>query len=277
VTRGQGVISFAASALLALTGCRSDAAQQQTGKVRIMSMNPCIDAILVRVTEPGEIVSISHYSHDPAATSIPLALAKRFPTNDGTAEEVVAAQPTVVLLGLHGDPATERAIRAAGVKAMAVGVPSTISESLDQIRAVARIAGHPARGEALVGRIEEALNRAKAEPGTRPIDALIRQGQGLVPGKGTLADELLTRTGFRNKSADYGLAMWDVLPLEPLMARPPRLLLMDMSVARTRRAALSSVRQMRVADFPERLLRCAGPNLIDAAARLAQIRREVRS
>ena len=260
--------------IVALAGCGQHATRQATGAIRIMSMNPCIDAILVRVADPGEIVSISHDSHDPAATSIPLDVANRFPANAGTAEEVVAAQPSMVLLGSHGDPATEKAIRAASVRMVAVGVPSTISESLDQIRGIARIAGHPERGAALVARIETALDAAKPGPGTTPVDALIRQGQGLVPGKGTLADDLLTRTGFRNKSPDFGLAMWDMLPLEPLMAHPPRLLLTDVSRTREQPAALSSVRQMRIADFPERLLRCAGPNLTDAAARLKRIRQK---
>src|SRR3546814_15645635 len=43
----------------------------------------------------------------------------------------------------------------------------------------------------------------------------------MVPGAGTLADELLRRTGFRNMSSAYGLQQWDVLSLEYLLARPP--------------------------------------------------------
>jgi iron complex transport system substrate-binding protein len=264
---------------LALAACGPHATRAPAkGGVRIMSMNPCIDAILVRVADPGEIVSISHYSHDPAATSIPIGLAMRFPANSGTAEEVVATQPSVVLLGLHGDPATQAAIRAAGVKAVAVGVPATVAESLDQVMAVARIAGHPERGKALVAAIETALAEARPDPDAKPVDALIRQGSGLVPGKGTLADELLSRTGFRNMSEDYGLAMWDMLPLEPLVARPPRLVLMDRAEERARLGLLGRIATLKLVDFPERLLRCAGPNLIDAVRRLAEIRRaEARS
>ena len=260
---------------LSLAACGEQVVTQaKRGPVRIMSMNPCIDAILVRVADPGEIASISHYSHDPAATSIPIAQAMRFPSNAGTAEEVVATQPGIVLLGAHGDPATQAAIRAAGVEVVSVGVPATIAESLDQVRTVARVAGHPERGEALAREIEAALTSAKPGAGARPVDALIRQGSGLVPGTGTLADELLRRTGFRNMSADYGLAMWDVLPLEPLIAKPPQLLLMDMTEHRGPPGLLAKVPNMRIADFSEHLLQCAGPNLIDAARRLAAIRKQ---
>jgi iron complex transport system substrate-binding protein len=107
---------------------------------------------------------------------------------------------------------------------------------------------------------------------------LLWQGGGLVPGTGTLADELLTRTGFHNLGADYGLAMWDVLPLEPLVARPPRLILTDMKARAAGRGrglgspVLDKVPGLKLADFPEQLLQCAGPNLMDAAARLKRIR-----
>ncbi len=240
---------------------------------RIMSMDPCVDAILVRVADPGQVVSISHYSHDPAATSMPPALARRFRANVGTAEEVVAARPDVVLLSPYFSPATRAAIHAAGVRVEIVGVPASIAESLDQIRAIGRIAGHAGRGDALVAQIEAALARAAPATPAPPIPALIRQSGALVPGAGTLADELLAHTGFRNMSADYGLAAWDILPLEPLIARPPALLLTDLSRPRDRPAALMRVTQMRVEPFSDRLLQCAGPNLVEAARRLAAIRR----
>lgn len=238
-----------------------------------MSMNPCIDAILVQVADPAQIVSISHYSHDPAATSTPLAVARRFPANDDTAEEVVALRPDLVLLGPHVAPATQAAIRSVGVRIESVGVPNSIAESRAQIVQIARAVGHVKRGRALVARIDAALAAARPPAGEAPISALIRTAGGLVPGTGTLADELLRETGFANMSAAYGLAMWDILPLEPLVARPPHLLLTDLSVQHRQPPLLAKLPGLSVADFPDRLLQCAGPNLIDAAQRLAAIRR----
>ncbi len=239
---------------------------------RIMSLNPCIDAILVAVADPSQIVSISHYSHDPAASSLPIALARRFPANYETAEEVIAARPGLVLLGAHVAPATQRAIAGVGVRIESVGVPASIAESREQVMQIARAVGHEARGAALVARIDAALAAAAPPPGARPIPALIRMGGGLVPGEGTLAAELLDRTGFRNMSAYYGLAMWDILPLEPMIARPPAVLLTNRGGSGGEGGALAAVPRMRVADFPDRLLQCAGPNLIPAAGQLARIR-----
>jgi iron complex transport system substrate-binding protein len=237
-----------------------------------MSLNPCIDAILVEVADSPQIVSISHYSHDPRATSIPLAVALRYPANAETAEEVIALRPDLVLLGSHIAPATQRAIGNVGIRIEKVDVPATIEESRQQVLRVARAVGHEARGKALVARIDAAL--AQPPAGATPVPALIRMAGGLVPGRGTLADELLTVTGLRNASAGYGLALWDILPLEPLIARPPRLLLTDQSKSGQQSALLGRVPGLRMADFPDRMLQCAGPNLIAASRRLAQIRRE---
>jgi iron complex transport system substrate-binding protein len=74
--------------------------------------------------------------------------------------------------------------------------------------------------------------------------------------------------------------MWDILPLEPMIARPPRLVLTDIQAGRTGggrglgHPVLAKVPGLRLADFPERLLQCAGPNLIEAATRLHHIRGE---
>jgi len=107
---------------------------------------------------------------------------------------------------------------------------------------------------------------------------LIWQSGGLVPGSGTLPDELLRRGGFRNMSAAYGLKKWDVLPLEYLIAKPPRVLL-STAAAETGEDRVTShpavrrlAQHIAVAPYPTRLMNCGGPTIIDAMARLRQVR-----
>jgi len=247
---------------------------------RLVSINPCVDAVLMEVADPDQIAGISHYSQDPQATSIPIALANRFKATSGTAEEVVALRPDKVLTGPHVAPSTIQALQRMKINLQEYTVPQTVAESEAQVRDIARIAGHPERGEALARRIAAAVAAARPAGG-KPIPALIWEGEGLVPGAGTLADDLLTRTGFVNQSAAYGLQQWDVLPLEYLIAKPPRVVF---SVAAaegradrmTSHPALARLRRFTtIAPYPERLLHCAGPTLIDAARRLAEVRREV--
>jgi iron complex transport system substrate-binding protein len=244
---------------------------------RIVSINPCIDAVLVEVAEPRQILAISHYSQDARATSIPLATARRFAATSGTAEEVVALRPDIVLAGAHVSPSTLAALKRLKVPVQTFTVPASIAESVAQVRAIAAAAGHPERGEALVRRIEQAARRAQRVAGTAgaPVPALIWQGSGLVPGENTLADELLRVAGFRNMSAQYGLKRWDVLPLEYLVANPPRVLLSD-AAAGDRVTGHRVLRRfdgkILRAQFDERLLSCAGPVIVRALDRLSQVR-----
>ncbi len=241
-------------------------------------MNPCIDAILMQVARPQQIAAISHYSQDASATSITLAQAMRFKTTSGTAEEVIALNPDLVIAGAHVALPTVHALQRMGIRLVQTRVADSVQQSRAQIMQVAEAVGAPQRGRQLIARIDAALARA-TPTNAKPISAVIWQGEGMVPGAGTLADELLRRTGFRNMSRQYGLQQWDLLPLELLLAQPPQVLLTVHGTGqKTDRLLAHPVLQrlndrVTTAAFPMRLLQCAGPTIIDAVARLAEVRR----
>ena len=247
---------------------------------RIASINPCVDAILVRVADPEQIVGISHYSQNAKATSIPLDVASRFHATSGTAEEIVVLQPDLVMSGPHVSPSTILALERMKIRIVKFRVAESVDESLAQVRAIAAAVGHPRRGELLAAQIEQAVAHARVSDG-KSYSALIWQGGGMVPGKGTLADELLRLAGFKNMSAEYGLKKWDVLPLEYLLNQPPDLVLsLSRDEATSDRmlghpAVRELAREVVFRTYPFRLLSCAGPNIIEATTRLADIRREL--
>jgi iron complex transport system substrate-binding protein len=263
-------------ALAALAGCAEPRPPAASVALRVVSINPCVDAVLLEVADPSQIVAVSHYSHDPRAASVPVEWARRFPATSGTAEEVVALSPDVVIAGGHVAPSTAHALRRLGIKLVQIGVPASIEESAAQVRTIAAVAGQQARGERLAARIEAA--GALRSGNDEPIPALIWQGGGLVPGTRTLAGDMLARAGFRNMSADYGLDDWDILPLERLVAAPPRVLLTvggedargDRRLAHPVLAPLA--KHMMRADYPVRLMHCGGPTIIEAMARLRAVR-----
>ena len=95
------------------------------------------------------------------------------------------------------DPATRTALERMGMRVETVGIASTVADSEAQVRALARIAGHPERGEALVARIEVSLVPTRGPP----VEAALWQAGGIVPGKDTLVGELMTRAGFASYSS----------------------------------------------------------------------------
>ncbi|HVR92107.1 MAG TPA: ABC transporter substrate-binding protein [Novosphingobium sp.] len=268
--------------MLALGACSAPPPQEAPRPhPTIVSFNPCTDAILAEVAEPGQLLAISHYSQSASSSSMDLATARRFRSVSGTVEEVLALHPDVVVAGNFMSPATVGAMDGLGMRLEQLPIASTVADSEAQIRTLARLAGHPDRGAALIARIEAALAQAVPPPGTRPITTVVWQSGGMVPGDGTLIAELLRRTGFANFAAARGLGQADVLPLEAMLADPPALILAtgdaraneDRLLAHPALAALKSTRRERLAPA---LLWCGGPTIIRAVERLAEVRRALR-
>jgi iron complex transport system substrate-binding protein len=259
---------------LALAGCAAPERAPGTGG-GIVSTNPCADAILIDLVPAGRIAAISHYSQDPGASSIPLDVSRRFRSTAGTAEEVIALRPDLVLTSSFTPASTRNAYARAGLKTLVLDSPTTIDASKAQIAQVAAAVGAGARGKALIARIDRAVAEAAPQGPDRPPALLFIAGD-LASGSGNLLDELLHRSGFRNAAADYGLAFTGTIPIETIAAHPPRVILApDTSrTALLRRRVLDATgARVTEAAFPRNLVNCGGPTIIPAIGRLAEIRR----
>ena len=250
---------------------------------RVISLNPCLDTVLVHVADRSQIAALSHYARDPRQSSI-AAVALSYPITYESAEEVIALRPDVILTAAHSSPATRAALKRLGIRAELFKVPNSWVENQAQIRRIAEVVGHPDRGEALIARIETALLKNAPRPGTRPITALVFQPNGFAAGHGTLVDEMMRRAGFVNVAERYGLKKWGNVSLERLLDDPPEVLLAGQAEPNAptfaerilNHPALASIAPRMIrAVFPERLLYCGGPVLIDTAAALATARRHV--
>lgn len=270
------------AALAALGGCTSAAAPQPflPDRPTIVSLNPCTDSVLAEVADPAQVLAISHYSKNPRSSSMDAAVAARFPATGGTAEEVAALKPDLVIAGTFLAPATRAALARMGIRVATVGIASSVDESLAQVREVAALAGHPQRGEQVARRIERALAAAALPAGAAPIPAVMWQSGGIVPGENSLVGDMMRRTGFSSHSAARGLKQADHLPLERMLADPPSVIFAagfpDSAEDRMlSHPALGALAGTRYARFDPALLYCGGPTLAHAAARLAQVRAEV--
>lgn len=272
---------------LMLAGCTAAPAreaaprQTQTALPTIVSLNPCTDAILAEVADPAQLLAISHYSQDPAGSSMDLAKARQFRTTGGSVEEVLALRPDLVVDGNFTPPATRAALARLGLKLEQLPIAATVPESLAQVRRLAALAGHPERGEALAQQIIAALAASKAPPGP-PLSAIVWQGGGIVAGEGTLITTLLTHTGFSNAAAARGLTQASHLPLEDMLAEPPRVILSagnshGQEDRLLSHPALAGLKGVTRAPLEPSLLWCGGPTIPKTVARLAEVRRGVGS
>jgi iron complex transport system substrate-binding protein len=251
-----------------------------TAPARVLSLNPCLDGILLEVADPGQIVALSHYSRDPAQSAIATA-ARRYPFTWGSAEEVVARRPDLVLASGLGPMALSGVLPRLHIREEHFDIPESVAQSVAQVRRVARLVGHPERGEALAGRIEAALAAGAPRPGEPRLGALIYEHHGMASGPHTLVDELMRRAGFDNLAPRYGLRRTGEVPLDALAADPPQVLLAgrlapgepvwaDRILAHPVLRALAP--RVRRETYPEQLMFCGGPSIIPAAAALARAR-----
>lgn len=274
ITRGLwsrcgGVLLAGLVCALAACAPAASAPPRDPRQPTIVSLNPCLDAILVEIAGPEQVLALSHYSRDPGSSSIPAAVAARYGVTGGTAEEVIARAPDLVLASTYLPRPTHAALESAGLRVATFGSPTSRAESAAQVREIARLAGHAAAGEALAARIAA----PPAPPSGPPIDALLWQPGEIVAGEATLIAELLREAGFASHAARRGLGQADRVSLESLLADPPQVLLVAGDAAGQRHPVLAGqMKTTHIAAFDPSLIYCGGPTIIKARARLAAIR-----
>src|SRR3546814_4611834 len=99
---------------------------------RIVSLNPCVDAVLMRIADPAQIAAISQYSLDPQATSIPIEQASHFAATSGPEEAVLAKRPERVLAGPHEALPTIHPLQRLGNRLTQFKVPHNFSTTQTQ-------------------------------------------------------------------------------------------------------------------------------------------------
>lgn len=262
-------LTLAAGALVAV-GCAPSA--PVTGRSEaaptIVSLNPCLDAILVEIAQPEQVLALSHYSRDRGSSSIPPRIAARYGVTGGTAEEVIALRPDLVLASSFLPQPTRSALERAGLKVETFGSPVTVAESAAQVRAVASLAGQESKGEALAASIAAASTIAPS-----PIGALLWQPGEIVAGETTLIAELMRQEGFASHAAARGMQQADAVTLEQVLADPPQVLLVAGDAPGQRHPLVVNVyKSMMVAEFDPSLIYCGGPTIPKARERLRAIR-----
>jgi iron complex transport system substrate-binding protein len=253
---------------------------------RVVSINLCADELLLALADPAQIADLSIYATDPGLSFF-AEEAKRFRHDASAAETVVDVAPDLVLAGRFGKRETRTTLVALGYRVVELEPARSTADSIAEIRKVAAILGHPARGEALVNRINEARNQATAVidagPGKRRSVVLYLR-RGYVTGSHTLTDELLAIVGLDNAGSRLAGTTGGLVPLEKLIAAPPDYLLVsslqpaaeDQGSALLAHPALAALfpPEKRIA-LPDRLTVCGGPSLPAALDRLASEARRV--
>jgi iron complex transport system substrate-binding protein len=286
-TRPRALVSFRLG-LLALAATLIGAVAAQAADLaakprRIVSINMCMDELVLRLADRDAIASLTWLSQDPRNANM-ADEAKGLPVNNGLAEEALSHHPDLVLAGTFTERSTVALLEQVGAPVVEFDVPETLDGVRRQIRQVAAVLGEPERGEALAAEIDRRLARIAVDSTRPPLRAIILRPNGFTVGPGSLVDEILRRAGMTNLAAQLDLGAYQQIPLERLAMLDADVLIVDSegfeapslateALSHPIVAALS--RHMKVVELPSRLWTCAGPALIEAARRLAAATAEV--
>ena len=236
---------------------------------RIVSLNPCADAILAEIA-PDRLVAVSHYSHDPRASSMEVAKARRWPATGGTVEEVLALDPDLVVASTFLEPATAKALADLNIPVEMVGIASTPDESAEQVRALATATAADA------AKLLDRMPVTQRNPGPDAPRVLVWQEGGIVAGPNSMVAAMLERAGLANHAAARGLGQGAYLPLEQVLADPPDIVLAAGDDRALVHPALRRLPGVTYARLDPALLYCGGPTIPKLAARLEAVRGEAR-
>jgi iron complex transport system substrate-binding protein len=251
---------------------------------RVASLNLCTDQLLLALADPGQILSLSPLARDGSISYL-AGKAGAFPVNEGRGEAILFGGADLVLVGPFEAHAKRELMERQGLSVMVLDPWQSLDQGRDQIRRLARRLGHPHRGEALIGRIDEAI--ASARNSVRGASILTYYRGGWVPSSGSFVNQILRVLGFTLHQKALGLAQGGVARLESIVASPPDYLLMDEATGESMdngsallvhpalAAAVPAGRRLMLAS---RLSICGGPATPDMIESLvAETRAKVRN
>ena len=242
---------------------------------RIASLNLCTDQILLQLVPKQRIVGLSRMSQIPANSPL-FERAKGLPSLSGNAEEVLALQPDLVLVGTQTTRHTAALLRDFGIPVLAIAGANSLSDVREQIRTVALAVGEPNQGAQVIATLD-----VQAQNIQRGLD---RSGDVAVPywaggrsaGQGTLHDDILLVAGYVNGASKAGLKGYGSLALERVVEQRPQLLVSNdykrgeptLGNRVLKHPALQGI-GARELQLPSRQTSCGGLWNLDAAAWLA--------
>lgn len=267
---------------LAAPSSTADAAPARPS--RIVSLDLCADQLVLQLADRSRIAGLSFLAADPGLSAF-AGEAKGLRQLRGSAEEVVALKPDLVIVGPFGAQPAVQMLRRLGLPLMQMPLLRNLADVHAAVRAVAAAVGEEARGRRLLTAIDAGFARFGQPPANSRPTALIYQANGIVVGGDSLQSAVLERAGYRNAAAALGLPHGGYLPLEKLIQAMPDVLVID-----SYRPDLPSLAQQFLAQpalrargagrprvlVPSRLWFCPGPGLGQAAAELAAARPAMR-
>ncbi|MGB1539608.1 MAG: ABC transporter substrate-binding protein [Rickettsiales bacterium] len=240
----------------------------------VVSLNLCTDELALAFAQEGQIAGVS-FNVGNAALSTFAEQAKPLPKLRGSAEEMLALKPDLVLMGEGQQPELQHWMRGRGMNVLAVPLANTLEATKRNIRQVAKQMGNPAAGEAAIRRMQNAFSVPYGSSNAPRV--AVYYPRGYSDGRGTFMDAMLHAIGARHLGAEKGVEQLAYMPLETLVRLQPDVVLTQDYGFHTQtqgevllaHPALKALKAERVT-IPGNLLVCPALHVADIIARLKE-------
>lgn len=239
---------------------------------RIVSLNLCADQLVLALADRDQIAGLTR---NAAKTdmSAQAARANGLRILSNSAEQILEIDPDLVV----GMPARRSAaigvLKGQGYRTLDLKTADTLDQIKVSIRDTAAAVGHPARGEALIARMDADLANI-ARPGRGRVAAYY-QRRGFMSGTGTLIDDLMTRVGLVNLAGKLGKPALSQLSLEEMVAAQPDFLIVESATDRIADQGTEMLHHPAIAhipriSIPQAWTVCGSPAYVLAARGMAE-------
>lgn len=255
----------------------SSPSQADTARAqRIVSINLCLDGLLLKLVEPERINALYYLSANPQF-SASAEQAKGFYLHHGLAEDIVPRNPDLILAGEYTSPDLKFLLKQLGLRVEIMALPRTLNDISEHIRHFGELTGNQSAAETMARELEQRLVALDNSPQkSAPIPAFWYSSNGVVVGGETLENELMTRAGFHNLALDKNIIGFKQLDLEELILAKPQAIIVEASDVQAFSLAQEYVQHpalgnLEIIKLPT-TLSCIAPVAADAIQNLMQER-----
>lgn len=188
----------------------------------VASLNLCTDQYLLRLA-PERAQSVSFLARDPSLSSF-ASRAQAIPINEGRIEELMRAQPDLILAGPYGAQMTLRLLRDKGWPILRMNAATDFNAIRADALMMGERLGAQNGAQEWLRTMDALLAEARAAP-LPPWRALIVGANGYVQGEGTLGHAVMQAAGLRNAAADASIRGYVPLGLEEILRLAPAVIL----------------------------------------------------
>ena len=252
----------------------------ETPPRRIVSLNMCTDQLLAELVPRERIAGISYLGVDQTLSASAKEL-EGLKLVKGTAEEVLALHPDLIIAGEYTTGATVDLLRRLGQHVLVVPLASDFEGLRATLRLMAQEVDEAQRGEEIITHFDERLRAARSTIASKPT-AIAYQVGSFVSGSDSLLDAALDAAGYRNLARDIHLGVGGRLPLEQLVTSPPDLLVLANAPDDFQTVLADNLRHPALADLMRRrpsvhlpmpYWMCATPKIAEAVEILASMKK----